>query len=262
MHRLAQHTGLVDAIDRHVEVLKVHLASIESVPHLFRVTASRLRAWSCSQRRFARMSRCRAHSGCAASHCRSLRATMPRSFEPHVANQLVSGFHSATAPREAATAEFVIAHALPAATAGRRRTSAIRVPSGDQTGKSPPKITGIAFSPSAGKRQISGLPASGRRRLKAMRSPMAASVPLRCAGVRFVRDMGGLPMKKAGGRVRECRRLVGRFDGSLVVYVRTRGSVRVCGRRSAVGHGIQHVHRAERPHTTPTTRPYLPSIEP
>jgi hypothetical protein len=30
MHRLAQHTGLVDAIDRHVEVLKVHLPYHES----------------------------------------------------------------------------------------------------------------------------------------------------------------------------------------------------------------------------------------
>jgi hypothetical protein len=30
MHQLAQHTGLVEAIDRHVEVLKVHLPYHES----------------------------------------------------------------------------------------------------------------------------------------------------------------------------------------------------------------------------------------
>ena len=41
MHRLAQHTGLVDAIDRHVEVLKVALP-------LHRCTRGRARRPSCT----------------------------------------------------------------------------------------------------------------------------------------------------------------------------------------------------------------------
>jgi hypothetical protein len=48
MHRLAQHTGLVDAIDRHVEVLKVHLPYHES-DHVLGITYNVLCGGTCLQ---------------------------------------------------------------------------------------------------------------------------------------------------------------------------------------------------------------------
>ena len=48
MHRLAQHTGLVDAIDRHVEVLKVHLPYHES-DHVLGIAYNVLCGGTCLQ---------------------------------------------------------------------------------------------------------------------------------------------------------------------------------------------------------------------
>jgi len=48
MHRLARHTGLVDAIDRHVAVLKVHLPYHES-DHLLGIAYSVLCGGTCLQ---------------------------------------------------------------------------------------------------------------------------------------------------------------------------------------------------------------------
>jgi len=48
MHRLAQHTGLVDAIDQHVEVLKVHLPYHES-DHVLGIAYNVLCGGSCLQ---------------------------------------------------------------------------------------------------------------------------------------------------------------------------------------------------------------------
>jgi hypothetical protein len=48
MHRLAQHTGLVDAIDRHVEVLKVHLPYHES-DHVLGIAYNVLSGGTCLQ---------------------------------------------------------------------------------------------------------------------------------------------------------------------------------------------------------------------
>ena len=48
MHRLAQHTGLVDAIDRHVELLKVHLPYHES-DHVLGIAYNVLCGGTCLQ---------------------------------------------------------------------------------------------------------------------------------------------------------------------------------------------------------------------
>ena len=48
MHRLARHTGLVEAIDRHVEVLKVHLPYHES-DHVLGIAYNVLCGGTCLQ---------------------------------------------------------------------------------------------------------------------------------------------------------------------------------------------------------------------
>jgi hypothetical protein len=78
MHRLAQHIGLVDAIDRHVEVMKVALPYHES-DHVFGLAYNVLCGGTCLQdiehrRRARRLLKLRLKRSRGESECRSWRA--------------------------------------------------------------------------------------------------------------------------------------------------------------------------------------------